>query len=98
VLAVSLNDDWRDLATLQAALSDTLAAGGWYEPEKRPYLGHVTVARAARGFRAPKAALPAPPALEFRAPRVTLYRSRLLRSGARYEPLTTVELGGADAG
>lgn len=95
VLAISLEDDTGSLAALQAALSGTLAAGGWYEPEKRPYLGHVTVARAARGFRAPGAALPAPRALEFHASRVRLYRSRLLRSGARYEPLATIELSAA---
>ena len=94
VLAVSLEDESGSLAALHAALSETLAAGGWYEPEKRPYLGHVTVARAAGGFRARKAELPTPPALEFRARRVTLYRSRLLRSGARYEPLAAVELSG----
>jgi 2'-5' RNA ligase len=92
VLAISLHDDSGSLAALQAALSETLAAGGWYESEKRPYLGHVTVARARRGFRAPEAELPTPPALGFRASRVTLYRSRLVRSGARYEPLATVGL------
>jgi RNA 2',3'-cyclic 3'-phosphodiesterase len=92
VLAISLEDDTGSLATLQAALSETLADGGWYEPEKRRYLGHVTVARAGRGVRAPKAELCALPPLEFRACRVTMYRSRLLRSGARYEPLSTIEL------
>jgi 2'-5' RNA ligase len=95
VLAVCLDDDSRSLTTLQAALSETLAAGGWYEPEKRPYVGHVTVARAGRGFRAPRAELPAPPPLAFEASRVTLYRSRLMHSGARYEPLASVELSTA---
>jgi 2'-5' RNA ligase len=95
VLALSLGDDSGSLTALQAALSETLAAGGWYEPEKRPYLGHVTVARAGGGFRAPRAEPPAPPALDFTASRVTLYRSRLTRSGARYEPLATVELSTA---
>lgn len=95
VLAVSLEDASGSLAALQSSLSEALAAGGWYEPERRPYLGHVTVARAARGFRRPRSVLPNIPALDFRAPRVTLYRSRLLRSGARYEPLRTVELSTA---
>jgi len=92
VLAVSLQDRSGSLAAVQSALSEALAAGGWYEPEKRAHLAHVTVARAGRGFRTPRGELPAPPALEFRASRVTLYRSRLLRTGARYEPLGAVEL------
>jgi 2'-5' RNA ligase len=95
VLAVSLGDRSAALVGLQAALSDALAQGGWYQPEKRPYLGHVTVARAARGFRQPRAPLPPSPGLAFTASSVTLYRSRLLRSGARYEPLARVELSTA---
>jgi 2'-5' RNA ligase len=95
VLAVALRDESGALVGLQAVLSDALARGGWYEPEKRPYLGHVTVARAARGFRQPRAALPPSPGLAFSASNVTLYRSRLLRSGARYEPLARVQLSTA---
>jgi 2'-5' RNA ligase len=93
VLAVTVEDPDRRLARVQSLLSDALAAGGWYEPEKRPYLGHVTVARVSRGARPPRAELPAPPALPLRGRRVTLYRSELLRTGARYEALGTVELG-----
>jgi 2'-5' RNA ligase len=92
VLAVDLIEPSGALTRVQAALSQTLAAGGWYEPEKRPYLAHVTVARVARGARPPRAPLPPVPTLQFRADRVTLYRSRLLRAGARYEPLITIEL------
>ncbi len=94
VLAVTLQDTAGALAGAQATLSEVLAAGGWYEPEQRPYLGHVTVARAGRGTRVPRRPLSAPEALQFQARRVTLYRSRLSRAGARYEPLTTIELGG----
>jgi 2'-5' RNA ligase len=89
---VELLDPAGVLNRVQALLSEVLAAGGWYQPEKRPYLAHVTVARVARGGRAPRAVMPALPPLQFRAPRVTLFRSRLLRSGARYEALATVEL------
>jgi 2'-5' RNA ligase len=92
VLAIELLDPVGALTRAQALLSEVLAAGGWYLPEKRPYLAHVTVARAARGVRAPRAPLPTLPSLEFRAQRVTLFRSRLFRSGARYEALTTIEL------
>lgn len=94
VLAVELQDRAGALARAQAALSEVLEAGGWYEPEKRPYLGHVTVARIARDTHVPRRALPDPPELSFRAMRVTLYRSRLSRSGAHYEAIGSVELAG----
>lgn len=94
VLAVELHDATGSLARAQAALSEVLEAGGWYRPEKRPYLAHVTVARLGRAVRAPRRALPDPPELGFRARWVRLYRSRLLRSGARYEPLGSIELAG----
>ena len=96
VLAVELSDPSGRLRAMQTALAGALAAGGWYEPESRPYLAHVTVARVkagAGGLRAPE--LPAPPRLEFVASRVVLYRSRLSHAGARYEPLAGVELAGS---
>jgi 2'-5' RNA ligase len=92
VLAVDLVDPSGALTRVQATLSQTLAAGGWYEPERRPYLAHVTVARVARGARAPRAPLPPVATLEFHAARVTLYRSRLFRAGAQYERLATIDL------
>lgn len=92
VLAVELGDHGGALTRAQALLSEVLAAGGWYEPEKRPYLAHVTVARVAHGDRAPREPLPEVPSAEFHGSRVTLYRSRLRRSGASYQPLATVEL------
>ena len=99
VLAVSLLDADGALSRLQATLSSALVAGGWYAPESRPFLAHVTVARVAGGrdaggrFRAPS--LPSLPADAVRCSRVTLYRSRLSPSGARYEPLAVVGLGSA---
>jgi 2'-5' RNA ligase len=92
VLAVELVDSAGALRRTQSALSDALAAGGWYRPEKRPFFAHVTVARVARGARPRRSELRPPPALELRGSRVTLYRSRLAPSGARYEPLQTMEL------
>jgi RNA 2',3'-cyclic 3'-phosphodiesterase len=92
VLAVELHDRDGALTRAQARLSEVLAAGGWYEPEKRPYLPHVTVARVARGGRAATDLPPPPGASPFSASMVVLYRSRLLRSGASYEALSTVEL------
>ena len=92
VLAVRLEDDGA-LARIQAALSASLAAGGWYAPEPRPFLAHVTVARVAKDARIKAPALEPPPAVHVRCSRVTLYRSRLGSAGARYEPLSSVELG-----
>jgi len=92
VLAVELVDPGERLLEAQSALSGALEAGGWYRPEKRPFFGHVTVARVARGARPRPRDLPPPPPLDLRGSRVTLYRSRLAPSGARYEPLHTLEL------
>jgi 2'-5' RNA ligase len=93
VLAVTLEDRDQALAVIQRRLAQCLAAGGWYEPESRPYLAHVTVARARRGARVPAApAYPAPPPLGFEATTVSLLRSRLGGQGARYEQLAAVEL------
>ena len=94
VLAVRLHDAERRLVDVQAALSEALHAGGWYMPETRPFLAHVTVARVARDARrAPAVELAPPPALAFAGERVTLFRSRLGAGGARYEPLGSVVLG-----
>jgi 2'-5' RNA ligase len=49
VLAVRLLDAGGRLAEVQAELSGVLSRGGWYAPEARPFLAHVTVARVARG-------------------------------------------------
>jgi 2'-5' RNA ligase len=96
VLAIALEDPEEELASAQAELASGLAAGGFYEPDQRPFYGHVTVARAGRRARIPRAVLlePAPPRARFRASRVVLYESHLRRGGARYEALATVELGG----
>jgi 2'-5' RNA ligase len=95
VLAVELEDCGGALARIQAALSSALVAGGWYAPESRAYLAHVTVARVAKDARIRAPRLLAPPSAAVRCSRVTLYRSRLSASGARYEPLRAVELGSA---
>jgi 2'-5' RNA ligase len=73
------------LGSLQASLASELSAGGWYEPEHRRFLAHVTLSRLARGDRRTEVA---PPRLEpFEVPAVTLYRSR---PGSRYEALATM--------
>ena len=93
VLAIGVDDPGGRLHALQAAVGVALSAGGWYEPERRPYLGHVTVARV-RGSVARPARPPAPPALAFRAHEVAVIRSRLGAGPARYERLRTIALAG----
>lgn len=88
---------------LQAGLEQRLVEAGFYEPEKRPFWPHVTVARVrpeARGSRRP-AVVSEPPGTipeELQEPRLAvrmaLYRSVLQPSGARYAPLAQVELPG----
>jgi RNA 2',3'-cyclic 3'-phosphodiesterase len=92
VLAVDLDDPAGRLAELQARVSDALAAEAGYRPEKRPFRAHVTVARVRRGERVRPVELPDPPAGPFAPAALTLYRSRLQRSGAEYEPLARAEL------
>jgi 2'-5' RNA ligase len=97
VLAVELNDAGARLGAVQATLSASLASGGWYVPEQRPFYPHVTVARVRKGPRIRGAELAKPEPLGFEGEAVTLFRSRLARSGARYEPLASIHLR-ADAG
>jgi 2'-5' RNA ligase len=97
VLAVELEDVGGRLAAVQSALSDVLVAGGWYEPEQRPFLPHVTVARVGRGARLPRRGsevgeVDQDGELEFTGSTVTLFRSRLSPAGSRYEELASVQL------
>ncbi len=94
VVAVALADEHGALSDVQATLAAALRAGGFYEPEDRPFLGHVTVARVGRSGHPARDELPPPDALLFAATMVTLYRSRLGSGPARYEALGTVTLGG----
>jgi 2'-5' RNA ligase len=80
------------LARLQAALVSALVAAIAFEPERRAFRPHVTVGRVARGARVRDGALEPPPALTFHVPSMTLYRSRSVRGGARYEELASVDL------
>jgi 2'-5' RNA ligase len=86
---------------LQAGLEGGLVEAGLYEPEKRPFWPHVTVARVRREERGSKrpalvkrapAALPKDLLQPFDGVRITLYRSQLQPRGAQYTPLAQVEL------
>jgi 2'-5' RNA ligase len=102
VLAVTLEDVGGRLAPLQASLAEALAATGCFEPEARPFLPHITVARVRRAARVKPVDLDPPPSLTFDAAAVVLYRSHLGgqggRAGVRYEALATIALPVADGG
>lgn len=88
---------------LQADVAQGLAEKGFYELEQRPFWPHVTVARVrseGRGSRRPAVVEKPPGKLpegmsEARiCRRMTLYRSELQPTGARYVPLAQVKLPG----
>jgi 2'-5' RNA ligase len=93
--------------SLQQELSDVLEGRGFYEPEKRPFWPHVTVARvrSERGSRSggrrrgkprpvtdPPSSLPEDLLQAFKASRVALYRSYLRPTGADYVRLAELNL------
>lgn len=92
LFAIDLSDDEERAATVQKAVSDALAAGGFYTPEKRAFWPHITVARVRRGTRQLAPLSDPPPGEPFTARDVVLYRSWLSPRGARYEPLHRAEL------
>lgn len=92
VLGAAIADPDGTLARLQEGLCTALELAGAYEPEARPFRPHVTVARLRPGTKAPRTAVPPPAPLEFHGTAVTLYESRLRRSGAGYEALSSVAL------
>jgi 2'-5' RNA ligase len=93
----------RPVPALQEELSEILSFEGLFEPEKRPFWPHVTVARVraeGRGSRRPlQVSVPPGPSPTVRTGgfdgvRISLYRSELQPSGARYVPLAQVQLPG----
>jgi 2'-5' RNA ligase len=96
LFALSMADRGEELVGWQQGLSDRLHAARFYEPEKRPFWPHVTLARVKRGARPPRGLelpeLPPELAQPFTASRVTLFRSTLKPSGAVYEALASVDL------
>jgi 2'-5' RNA ligase len=86
---------------LQAEVSDALEQARLYEPEKRDFWPHVTVARTRRersGSNKPAKvdvrprALPEELERPFASVRIRLYRSHLRPQGAQYEPLSSIDL------
>ena len=103
LIALGANSD--ETVALQAGMEERLVAGGFYEPEKRAFWPHLTVARVKP--EAPKSRKPAlirtqPHALPehmfrfFRPSRLVLFKSHLRPTGAEYEPMAELELPTAD--
>jgi len=92
VLAVELDDADGALRGLQADVAAAISRAVDWQPEKRRFLAHVTVARVRGGARVPEPDEP-PRAGPFAATALTLFRSHLGRDGSRYEALTRAALG-----
>ena len=91
VAMLVLDDEDGRAGLLQARLSERLQRLGAYRPERRPWLAHLTVARVWRrpGLR------PALPELGPVSPsEASLYHSVLRPSGAQYDIVESVALGG----
>jgi 2'-5' RNA ligase len=88
---VVLQDETGEGGRLAERLFDGLERLGVYERERRPWLPHVTVLR----FRSPPRLDPPVPDLgAFRPSDAAVYMSALRPSGAQYEVLESVPLGG----
>jgi 2'-5' RNA ligase len=84
-----LDDEDGRAGEIQGRLSASLESLGVYQPERRPWLAHLTVAR----FRRRPRLHPALPALSPLVPaEVVLYSSALGPDGARYEVEAAAEL------
>jgi RNA 2',3'-cyclic 3'-phosphodiesterase len=92
VLTVALEDADGTLAALRADVVARLTGALNWEPERRAFRPHVTVARVRRDVRPRKRDLPDAPRAAFAAEAVALLRSHLGRGPARYEALARAEL------
>jgi RNA 2',3'-cyclic 3'-phosphodiesterase len=99
LIALAANSD--ETIALQKQVEERLVEARFYEPEKRAFWPHLTVARVKP--EAPKSRKPAlittpPHPLPehmfrfFRPARLVLFKSHLRRSGAEYEALAELEL------
>lgn len=91
-LAVEVIDGSGALKRLRGDVVGALTAAIGFEPERRAFLPHVTVARVRRGARVRPLRLAPPGGEPFAATALTLFRSRLSPQGARYEALVRLRL------
>lgn len=88
---IVLGDEGGRATALAEGVGEGLERLGVYERERRPWLPHVTVARFRRR---PRLSPPLPTLDEVRPSEMALFRSVLRQSGAQYEILESVALGG----
>jgi 2'-5' RNA ligase len=104
-LAVEIQDRAGEMTRLQEHLGDALSEVSGWEPQRRRFRAHITVARmregaiGARGLISDRSSgarpLPATPQLRFTPESIALYRSWLAPAGATYEKIATCELAPA---
>ena len=91
-LALGLDERTGILDALRADLVREIGRKTGWEPDRATFLPHLTVARAGRSFRTAGKSPGAAPGLRFDPCSITLFRSLLEPSGARYEPLFVLPL------
>jgi RNA 2',3'-cyclic 3'-phosphodiesterase len=91
-LAVEIHDETGALASLQRLVSASLRSSCDWQPPRGRFRAHVTVIRARDGAGSATVGLPPTPALSFVPARMTLLRSHLEPTGARYELLAAYPL------
>ena len=92
VLWVGIDDADGRLARLAGAV-DAGAVEAGFQPERRPFRGHLTLARAARDGRPPRPEVDADATAPLPVDELVLFRSELLPTGARYTALARFPLG-----
>jgi RNA 2',3'-cyclic 3'-phosphodiesterase len=92
VLTVEVRDGDGALFALQERLVAALVDAVGYEPDRRRFRPHVTVARVRHGAAPRRRGLPDAPEASFAGEAVVLYRSWLGGGPARYEALERVGL------
>jgi 2'-5' RNA ligase len=104
----AIDSESDETIALQAEVERRLVEAGFYEPEKRDFWPHLTIARvkqerrkgggrrrrSGRPMRVEGPPGPLPEALlePFSGVRITLYRSHLRPTGAEYEPMAQLDL------
>ncbi len=83
--------DAAPLLALQARLATRLSGAGLAPHEDRPWLPHVTVARARRGVR-PRLGRPDPPPADISPSGVAAYTSVPMQGGVTYRPIAFIGL------
>jgi 2'-5' RNA ligase len=95
-LAVEIHDRSGELARVQERVSGALAGVSGWEPQRRRFRPHITLARVRRGALSRREQpLPATPRLSFAPEAIVLYRSWLAPEGATYEALARSDLAAA---